>query len=748
VTAPALRVEGLTVAYRNGAAWHEAIREVDLTIEPGASVGLVGESGSGKTTLALAVMRYLGGTGRVTHGRIELAGRDLLALNERDLRTVRRERVRLVPQDPLASLNPSLTIGRQVAEGLARHPLAAEGRPRRRASQRERVDALLTSVGLADTERVAASYPHQLSGGMQQRVAIAMALGGEPELLVMDEPTTNLDVTTEATILDLVRDLVRDRGTAVLYVSHSLGVVATLCDRVAVLYAGELVEAADVAAAYARPFHPYTLGLLASLPRVGQDRHREPLRPIAGRLPEPGARPSGCVFAPRCPVALDDLCAVRPALDDAEAGRRVRCHRWSEIATGTLDARPRAGAGARVAGAKAGVAIAPPATATPLTPDVASTPLTPAAADAPVAPDAGSAPAAADAPPPVLAIQALAKRFPVRRGPVEALLGRPTRAVRALAGATLEVRRTRTLGLVGESGSGKSTLARCVVGLIEPSSGVVELLGVPLARRLERRDTETLRSLQMVFQNSGDALNPYLTVGETLRRPLRRLARLPRAEASTEARRLLEAVNLPAGYAERTPAELSGGEQQRVAIARAFASQPDLVVFDESVSGLDVSIQAALLELVTRLQAERSSAYLFISHDLAVVSYLADDVAVIYLGVVMELGSTASVLRPPYHPYTEALLSAVPIPDPDLRRDRVRLRGEAPSPVDLPGGCPFHTRCPRFLGDVCVTEAPPWRHDAAADKGVACHIPLETLREVQRPMFADAPADPPLVEAS
>jgi peptide/nickel transport system ATP-binding protein len=724
VTAPALRVEGLTVAFRSGAAWHEAIRDVDLTIEPGASVGLVGESGSGKTTLALAVMRYLGGTGRVTRGRIELAGRDLLALNDRDLRTVRRERVRLVPQDPLASLNPSLTIGRQVAEGLARRPRAANGRPRRRASSRERVDALLASVGLADTERVAASYPHQLSGGMQQRVAIAMALGGEPELLVMDEPTTNLDVTTEATILDLVRDLVRDRGTAVLYVSHSLGVVATLCDRVAVLYAGELVEAADVAAAYAHPLHPYTQGLLASLPRVGQDRHREPLRPIAGRLPEPGARPSGCVFAPRCPVALDDTCAVRPGLDDAEAGRRVRCHRWPDIAAGTLDARPHAGAGARRAGAKAGVAIVPPADATPVEPD------------------------AAVEPPPVLATEALGKRFPVRRGPLDALLGRPAREVRALAGATLRVRPTRTLGLVGESGSGKSTLARCVLGLIEPSSGVVELLGVPLARRLERRDAATLRSLQMVFQNSGDALNPFLTVGETLRRPLRRLARLSRAEAAAEARRLLEAVNLPAGYATRTPAELSGGEQQRVAIARAFASRPDLVVFDESVSGLDVSIQAALLELVTRLQAERSSAYLFISHDLAVVSYLADDVAVIYLGVVMELGPTASVLRPPYHPYTEALLSAVPIPDPDLRRDRVRLHGEAPSPVDLPGGCPFHTRCPRFLGDVCVTEAPPWRHDAATDKGVACHIPLETLREVQRPLFEGLPADPTLAEAS
>jgi peptide/nickel transport system ATP-binding protein len=695
MTIPTLRVDGLTVAYRHGASWHEAIRDVDLTIEPGASLGLVGESGSGKTTVALAVVRYLGGHGRVTRGRVELAGRDLLGLDAAALRAVRRERVRLVPQDPLGSLNPALTIGRQLAEGLAR-------RPGRNGGTATRVHDLLASVGLADPPRVAASYPHQLSGGMQQRVAIAMALGGEPELLVMDEPTTNLDVTTEATILDLVRDLLRERGTAVLYVSHSLDVVATLCDRVAVLYAGDVVETAEVAEAYRRPLHPYTHGLLSSMPSVGQDRRRAPLRPIPGRLPEPGARPAGCVFAPRCPVAVEDLCGVRPPLADGGGGRLVRCHRWPEIAAGALDPRPPA--------------------------------------DGPTAPGDSDPPVGTDATPArVLAVDGLSKRFPVRRGLIEALRRRPARTVRALDDVALEVRRTRTLGLVGESGSGKSTLARCVVGLIEPSAGVVELLDLPLARRVEERDPGALRALQMVFQNSGDALNPYLTVGETLRRPLRRLARLSRAAARRSALRLLEAVNLPATYAGRTPGELSGGEQQRVAIARAFASQPELVVFDESVSGLDVSVQAALLQLVTRLQHERRSAYLFISHDLAVVSYLADDVAVIYLGSVMESGPTEAVLRPPYHPYTEALLSAVPQPDPERRRDRIRLQGEAPSPVDLPSGCPFHTRCPRFLGEVCITEPPPWREDPASGKGVLCHIPLGTLREMQRPLFDLAP---------
>jgi peptide/nickel transport system ATP-binding protein len=532
---------------------------------------------------------------------------------------------------------------------------------------------------------------------MQQRVAIAMALGGAPELLVMDEPTTNLDVTTEATVLDLVRDLRRERGTAVLYVSHSLAVVAQLCDRVGVLYASELVEDAPVGALYDRPLHPYTRGLLDSLPRVGQSRREAPLRPIVGRIPEAHARPPGCVFADRCPVAVDRCHVERPALDDAGDGRRVRCHRWPEIAAGTLD--PRGG---------------------------------PAPADAP------DATAAGPDRPDVLRVTDLAKRYPVRRSPLDALLGRPRRDVRALEGATLSVAGGRTLGLVGESGSGKSTLARCVVGLTLPSEGRVELLGVTLPGRLERRDRARLGALQMVFQNSGEALNPYLTVGESLARPLRRLAGATGASVRAQVGALLEAVHLPAEFASRTPGQLSGGEQQRVAIARAFATDPELVLFDESVSGLDVSVQAAILELLTRLQGERGSAYLFISHDLAVVSYLADEVAVMLLGRVVEFGPTAAVLRPPYHPYTEALLSAVPTPDPAAPVAPLRLEGEPPSPVELPTGCPFHTRCPRFLGEICVRETPPWRVDAASGQGLACHIPLDELAEAQRPLFAPA----------
>jgi len=684
VSDPALRLEGLTVAYGRGEGTI-ALRDVDLVVPRGVAVGLVGESGSGKSTLALAALRYLSGDGRVVRGRIELAGEDLGSLPMAGLRRVWRRRARLVPQDPLASLNPSLTVGRQVAEGLA------DGR----GSSAERVAKLFASVGLADVERVAASYPHQLSGGMQQRVAIAMALGGAPELLVMDEPTTNLDVTTEATVLDLVRDLRRVHGTAVLYVSHSLAVVAQLCDRVAVLYAGELVEDAPVADLYRQPLHPYTRGLLDTLPRVGQDRHSEPLRPIVGRIPEADARPPGCVFADRCPVAIERCHTERPALEDAGDGRRVRCHRWSEIAAGTLDPRR-------------------PAEPAGLVPEQRD-----------------------DDAVPVLRVVDLAKTFPVARGLLDVLRGRPSRGVHALEDASLAVPAGRTLGLVGESGSGKSTLARCVVGLTVPSAGRVELLGATLPARLQRRDRAGLRAMQMVFQNSGEALNPYLTVGETLARPLRRLGGASRAEARARVRALLDAVHLPVEFADRTPGELSGGEQQRVAIARAFAAEPELVVFDESVSGLDVSVQAAILDLLTRLQGERRSAYLFISHDLAVVSYLADDVAVMVLGRVVEVGPAAALLQPPYHPYTEALLSAVPTPDPSTPVARLRLGGEAPSPVDLPSGCVFHTRCPRSLGATCRSEAPPWRVDASG-KAMACHIPLDTLTEAQRALFATA----------
>ena len=684
-----LELVGVTVQYRRGNGWVDAVRDVDLSIEQGQTYGLVGESGSGKSTLALAAMRYLPGTGRLRQGTVRFDGRDVYRLSDRELRAYWRHSVKFVPQNPVPSLNPSHTVGRQVREVL-RSRVDTDGGQRRRAL------SLFASVGLADPERIAESYPHQLSGGMQQRVMIAMAIGAEPDLLVLDEPTTNLDVTTEATILDTIRALVRDRGTAVLYVSHSLGVVAQMCDRVAVLYAGDHVEDAGVADLYRQPLHPYTRGLLDSVPRVGQYRRSSGIRPIPGQIPEMRLAPDACVFAPRCPVAVDACTDAHPPLLEAGAARSARCIRHREIAAGVID--PRQPAHARFA--------------------------------EPISATAGE----------VLEVRDLVKRFPVPRSLADVLARRPRRQVHAVDGVDLAVPRGQTVGLVGESGSGKSTLARAIVGLHAASGGEIVLLDMPLARRLAHRDRDALRRLQMVFQSADEALNPFRTVGQTLRRPFVRLAGLSRTEADARVRDLLERVRLSPSYADRRPDALSGGEKQRVAIARAFASQPDLLLFDESVSGLDVSVQAAILGLLAALQDEEETAYLFISHDLAVVSYLADTIAVIYLGHLMEVGPTAAVLEPPYHPYTEALLSSTPLIDAHARRGTVRLEGEAPSPVDVPSGCRFHTRCPRFLGDVCRTQEPPWREDARGNR-IYCHIPLDVLEADQERVFSFARDD-------
>lgn len=685
-----LELEQVTIGYRQSGGWIDAVREVDLHLEPGQTYGLVGESGSGKSTLALAVMRFLPENGALREGSIRLNGEDIYAYSDSDLRRFWRERVKLVPQNPLPSLNPSHTVGRQLEEVLR------PGREGERQTRRRAIE-LFEAVGLADPERVADSYPHQLSGGMQQRVMIAMALGGEPDLLILDEPTTNLDVTTEANILDMIGDLVRDRGTAVLYVSHSLGVVAQVCDRVAVLYAGDLVEDAAVEHLYSRPLHPYTQGLLDSVPRVGQDKRQVALRPIPGQIPDIADLPDACIFAPRCPVAIDACTDGHPDLFDAGNGRRARCIRFEEIGAGDLDPRQ-------------------PGTSRSVETDTRERD-------------------------PVLELRDLHKRFDVNRSVVDVITGNRAQQVRAVDGIDLEVPKRTTVGLVGESGSGKSTLARAVIGLESATSGQMELLEMPLARDLRDRDQEVLKRLQMVFQSSDEALNPYRTVGQALRRPFMRLGGFDRDEADDRARALLSQVRLNPDYMHRRPDQLSGGEKQRVAIARAFASQPDLLLFDESVSGLDVSVQAAILNLLDDLQGEHETAYLFISHDLAVVSYLADAIAVVYLGHLMEVGPTAAVLEPPYHPYTEALLSAIPLIDPDARRATIRLEGDVPSPVDIPSGCRFHTRCPRYIGDICREEDPPWRED---ERGVRiyCHIPLDELEDAQERVFRFSTDEP------
>ena len=685
-----LRIEDLTISYRGNGNWLDAVRDVSLHMEAGKTYGVVGESGSGKTTLALAIMRYLSENGTVRHGDIEFAGKEILILNRKELQRIRGSQVNLVPQDPLSSLNPSIPVGEQIAEMLRYHQGLSHSQARARTVE------LLGSVRLADSQRVADGYPHQLSGGMQQRVMIAMALSTAPDFLVLDEPTTGLDVTTEAAVLDLFRDLIRDHGTSALYVSHALGVVAGIADRVAVLYAGELVEDASCHDLYFRPLHPYTQGLLDSVPRLGENKKGINLTSIPGNIPGLDDLPGGCVFTPRCHLAIDLCHQERPPLETIQLDgkeRCVRCHRWHEIFAGEVSAR-------QPAASEVHDSVSPQ--------------------------DKGAQP--------LLEVKGLKKHFAIRTPVGDLLTGKRAPAVRAVDGVSLNIDQGKTLGLVGESGSGKTTLANAIMGLEEDYDGAIELLGSTLPARLSNRDVNVLRQLQVVLQNPEEALNPYLTIGESLRRPLMRLAGMSRKEADAAVIGLLEMVRLEADYAYRLPGQLSGGQKQRVAIARAFATGPGLLICDEPTSALDVSVQARILNLLGELQRQRRSAYLFISHDLASVGYLADEIAVIYLGRLMEVGQADGFFDPPYHPYTEALLSSFPLLDPNAEQEPIRLEGEIPSPTNVPSGCPFHTRCPRFLGEVCIEQEPVWQEDEEHNR-IYCHIPLNELSQLQKRAF-------------
>ncbi len=678
---PVIRAESLNIDYRLDKHWLSVINDVSLTIDPLEIHGLVGESGSGKSTLALTLMNYLAPNQRVSSGRILLDGDDLLTKSTAEMRNIWGRQISLVPQDALASLNPSYNVGDQIAEITRLHQGLS------RSESWSRAVEMLRRVKIADPDVVAKRYPHQLSGGMQQRVTIAMALSTEPRLLILDEPTTALDVTTQAVIVDLFRDLIRDNQAAALYVSHDLGLVAQLCDRVTVLYGGEIMASADVIDLYKRPLHPYTISLLASLPRPTEGVETR-LPTIEGVAPSLAERPHACVFAPRCPVALDLCREVKPPLEDAGEGRLIKCHRWREIADGSLviDTAP-----------KEAVTSAPPREGY------------------------------------VLKGDKLFKYFG-EASLMDRLTMHEPEVVRAVDDVSLRVRTRSTLGLVGESGSGKTTLARLIVGLETADSGSLELLDLPLKLDLRQRSRDSLRDLQMVFQNPNDALNPYMTIGQQIARTIQRLKpkdqSADKAQIDARVMELLAAVRLTARYATRYPSELSGGEKQRVAIARAFATNPALIVADEPTSSLDVSVQSVILNLLKDLRAREGASYILISHDLDVVSYLADWIAVMYLGEIVEEGTSEQVYSSPSHPYTEALLSAIPIPDPTVKQGRIRLDGDIPSARDIPNGCRFHTRCPRKIGAICEQRNPPVR-DAGDGHYIRCHIPVAELFELQ-----------------
>ena len=675
---PTLSVRDLHVTFGRGANEVRAVRGVNLDVRRGETVGIVGESGSGKSTLAYAIMSYLGRSGRVSRGDIYFQGRDLTGLSSQELRRLRGNRIAMVYQDPQTSLTPSIPVGRQIEEVIATH-LNLRGDARR-----QRVIELLTMVNLPDPERLVHRYPHQLSGGQKQRILIAMALACDPDLLIMDEPTTGLDVTTEARILDLVNELKGRVNAAIIYISHNLGVIARVCDRVAVMYAGELVETADVRSLFDVPRHPYTLGLLGSVPRLGSSKTDAPLRPIPGRIPSPQQLPTGCVFSPRCPYVQERCNESRPDLFGVGTDHFARCFYWEDV-----DKRS-----SRFADAEGAATLAKQESL----------------------PDGR----------PLLRLERVTKYFDSGR---PSLLGGERTVVKAVDGVDFEATGRETLALVGESGCGKTTLSRVIAGLTDATSGRIELGEHQLSGRVERRPRSIRRRLQMVFQNPESSLNPRRTVGDALDRPLRMMTDLGKQQRRAKVSELLSLVNLDDSYAARYPRQLSGGEKQRVGIARAFAATPDLVICDEPVSALDVSVQAAILNLFNRLQVEAGTSYLFVAHDLAVVRYLADRIAVIYLGHIVEIGSASDVFAPPYHPYTEALLSAIPIPDPDAHQASVRLQGVMPSPANPPSGCPFHTRCPRKIGAICEQEAPPLRESPHGHK-IWCHIPLEELEKV------------------
>ncbi len=681
---PLLDVQSLSVAYATRAGDVPVIPGLSFRLNAGEAFGLVGESGCGKSTVALSIVRYLGRAGRITGGRILFEGRDLVTLGEASLRAIRGRRIAMVYQDPMASLNPVMTVGRQLMEV----PMVHEGAPR--SSARARALAMLAEVKLADPEAVMDRYPHQLSGGQQQRIVIAMALMAGPALLIMDEPTTGLDVTVEAAVLDLVRELRRRHRSAILFISHNLGSVARVSDRVGVMYRGELVEEGTVRQIFSNPRHPYTRGLLDCLPTLGRDKRRGPLVPIAGQVEPALERAPGCGFAGRCEHVEAGRCTARPipsAWVRGEPDHRVACVRADELPRWTRQSGTAPVSAAGVVGA------------------------------------------------PVIAVEHLTKVYTAGR---RLRLGAPRASVRALLDVDLAAARGQTLAIVGESGCGKSTLAKVLSGLEVATEGGVRLDGVEVGTvAIDRRSPALKRKLQMVFQNPDSTLNPSHTVGYAIGRALGRLRERTPGDLTASVARLLEVVKLPPGMAARKPRQLSGGEKQRAAIARALAGDPDVVVADEPVSALDVSVQAAIINLLNEIQAARGTTLVFISHDLAVVRYLADTVAVMYLGAVAEVGPVERVFAPPYHPYTEALLSAVPVPDPDHAAARILLEGPVPRADEVPRGCPFATRCPRRLGAVC-DDTPPPVQQLAGDHRIACHIPSEELARLQSPLVEPA----------
>ncbi|GAA3173483.1 ABC transporter ATP-binding protein [Blastococcus jejuensis] len=676
--APLLEVRDLTVEFPGEDGAVPAVRGVSFTLSPGEVLGIVGESGSGKSVSSLAVMGLLPQSAEVT-GSVRLRGQDLLGLPDRELARIRGSKIAMVFQDPLSALTPVYTIGDQIAETIEIH----QGLPK--AAAFRRAVELLDAVGIPNAAQRAKAYPHEFSGGMRQRVMIAMAIANDPDVLIADEPTTALDVTIQAQVLELLDTARQMTNAATIMITHDLGVVAGIADRIVVMYAGKAVESGPVGPVYADPRMPYTIGLLGSVPRL--DRPGQPLTPIEGSPPNVARLPQGCPFVARCPVSISICETVEPELEPTAGGvRSAACHRSEEIELGLIHGAP---------------VFPPPAIAT-------------------VREEVPREQRAA-----VLEVRDLAKRYPLTKGVV---FRRTIGTITAVDGISFDIREGEALGLVGESGCGKSTTIMQILELATPEQGTVSVLGKDVAALDGGQRKALRRDVQVVFQDPLASLDPRLPVGDIIDEPMRVFG-ISADKRRERVRELLELVGLSREHANRYPADFSGGQRQRIGIARALALEPRLLVLDEPVSALDVSIQAGVLNLLEDLKARLGLSYLFVAHDLSVVRHVADRVAVMYLGRLVEVGDADGVFERPTHPYTQALLSAVPIPDPVAERQRTRIlvRGDLPNPANLPSGCRFRSRCPLYVElsaeqqERCREDDPRLERHTDADTESACH---------------------------
>ena len=669
---PLINIKKLSVGFKSKSGeMLPVLRSINLKLHAGESLGLVGESGSGKSTLALAAMGYLKSGLSLMEGNVSFEYHDMFNLDHKRLQKIWGRELALVPQNSGQSLTPTMRVGQQLREVLEFHNLKKD------KAIHQRIIQLLTQVRLPEPETLLTRFPHELSGGQQQRVAIAIALAGEPKVLLLDEPTTGLDVTTQAHILELLREIANKTQMALLYVSHDLGAIARVCDEVLVMYAGQAVLSGSAKTVLRSPSHPYAHGLLASIPKLNDPSLPDALE---GRPPAPGQASAGCAFADRCFIAENICRTEHPPVKKLSDSQKTRCH----------------------------------------FPDLVKKITSNKASEKKKFNFKNDSP--------TISMNELSIRYK-NKGFVDQLLRRPHKGPATVDCINLSISKGETLGLVGESGSGKSTILKSIAGLLQPSGGKISLENNSyLPTAVEYRSSDQLRRVQLVFQNPDDSLNPRHTVRQILEQPLKLYFTLTKKQIYEKSVQILEQVRLGSHYLDRLPSQLSGGEKQRIAIARAFVAEPDIVLCDEVTSALDVSVQAAVLELLNELKQTQRTTYVFVSHDLAVVKALSDRVAVLYQGRLCEIGPTSQVYNRPSHPYTEVLLGAVLEPDPDHE-----LKLMADDIVELAppeNGCPFQRRCPRMLGDICKSEAPPWQTLPTGNL-ICCHIPWEALDKMQ-----------------